>query len=308
MTNIFIDGREGTTGLRIFERLSSRNDIKITVLSDSERKDTEKRRQALNDCDVVFLCLPDDVAREAVSMIENESVKVIDASTAHRTAPGWAYGFPELSQAHREKICTSKRIAVPGCHASGFIALIYPLVEVGILPADALLNCFSLTGYSGGGKKMIAQYESEDRDIEFSAPRQYALTQQHKHLKEMAYVTGISNMPAFMPVVGDFYSGMQVTIPLHSSMVNGASIDDIEAVYKNKYVGPIVNYADTSNGGFLSANAMSGKDSMMVNVYGNQDRILLTATYDNLGKGASGAAVECLNLITGMEDKLGLDI
>ncbi|MBE5816341.1 MAG: N-acetyl-gamma-glutamyl-phosphate reductase [Clostridiales bacterium] len=308
MTNVFIDGREGTTGLRIYERLSLRNDISITVLSDSERKDTAKRKQALNDCDVVFLCLPDDVAREAVSMVENGNVKIIDASTAHRTAPGWTYGFPELSEAHREKIYSSRRIAVPGCHASGFIALVYPLVEAAILSPDALLNCFSLTGYSGGGKKMIAQYESEDRDTEYSAPRQYGLTQQHKHLKEMAYITGIKNAPVFMPVVGDFYSGMQVTVPLHASAVNGASLEEIEAVYKNKYVGPIVKYGDMSNAGFLGANAMSGKDSMMINVYGNNDRIILTATYDNLGKGASGAAVECLNLITGVEDKLGLDI
>jgi N-acetyl-gamma-glutamyl-phosphate reductase len=196
-TKIFIDGKEGTTGLRIFERLANRDDVEIITLSDELRKDTAARKQALNSCDIAFLCLPDAAAIEAVSLIDNPEVKVIDASTAHRTLPDWAYGFPELSAAHLEKIKTSKRVAVPGCHASGFIALVYPLVAAGILPEDALLTCHSITGYSGGGKKMIAQYENGSREDFLNSPRQYALTQEHKHLKEMKAVSGIKNPPVF---------------------------------------------------------------------------------------------------------------
>ena len=239
MKKVFIDGSAGTTGLRIYERLSARDDVEIVTLPENLRKDPIARKQMLNSVDVAFLCLPDDAAREAVSFVENPSVTVIDASTAHRTLPDWAYGFPELSKSFEEKILASKRIAVPGCHASGFIALVYPLIEAGILNKDALLTCHSITGYSGGGKKMIAEYEDENRNALLGAPRQYALSQQHKHLKEMQGICGIDNAPAFSPIVADFYSGMTVTVPLFAKQIKGG-VEDIKAVYNQKYNGEIV--------------------------------------------------------------------
>lgn len=309
MTKIFIDGKAGTTGLRIYERLESFEGIELISLDDEKRKDPQCRKEALNSADIAFLCLPDDAARESVSLIENENTVVIDTSTAHRTLDDWAYGFPELSLSHRERIKNSKRIAVPGCHASGFISLIYPLVEAGILKNNENLSCFSLTGYSGGGKKMIADYEEEPDEL-LGTPRQYALTQNHKHLKEMVKISGINNAPVFCPVVGDFYSGMEVTVPLFKSDLNdGFGLSDIKEVYKNKYTGPIVTYCDDlSENGFISAGLLSGKDSMIVSVFGNEDRFILTARYDNLGKGASGAAVECLNIVLGNDDTNGLEV
>ena len=309
MTKIFIDGKAGTTGLRMYERLESFDGIELISLDDEKRKDPQCRKEALNSADIAFLCLPDDAARESVSLIENENTVVIDTSTAHRTLDDWAYGFPELSLSHREKLKNSKRIAVPGCHASGFISLIYPLVEAGILKNTDNLSCFSLTGYSGGGKKMIADYEEEPDEL-LGAPRQYALTQNHKHLKEMVKISGINNAPVFCPVVGDFYSGMEVTVPLFKSDLNdGFGLSDIKEVYKNKYTGPIVTFCDDlSENGFISAGLLSGKDSMIVSVFGNEDRFILTARYDNLGKGASGAAVECLNIVLGNDDTNGLEV
>lgn len=306
---VFIDGKAGTTGLRIYERLEKFEGIELISLSDEKRKDKEYRREALNSADIAFLCLPDDAARESVSLIENENTVVIDTSTAHRTLDDWAYGFPELSPAHREKLKNSKRIAVPGCHASGFISLVYPLVEAGALDGSENLSCFSLTGYSGGGKKMIADYEGS-KDTLLNAPRQYGLTQTHKHLKEMVKITGIENAPAFCPVVGDFYSGMEVTVPIFKSdLKNGFTLEKIKEVYKNKYNCDLVKFEDElSENGFLSAGVLSGKDSMIISVFGNEDRILLTARYDNLGKGASGAAVECLNIVLGNADTTGLEI
>ena len=301
MKKIFIDGKAGTTGLRIEERLSQRDDVKIIALPDELRKDIEARRKIINEADIVFLCLPDDAAREAVSLIENESVTVIDASTAHRTNSAWAYGFPELSSEFEEKIRTGTRIAVPGCHASGFIALVYPLIKAGIISASARLTAHSITGYSGGGKKMIADYESEGRDTLLGAPRQYGITQMHKHLPEMTAITGLQSAPIFCPIVSDFYSGMEVTVPLFASDING-SIDDIKKVYASAYASPIISYKDADDeGGFLSAAKYSGLDSMGIGVFGNGERILLVARYDNLGKGASGAAVECLNVKLGCE-------
>ncbi len=306
MKKVFIDGSAGTTGLRIHERLAERKDIEIITLSDDKRKDSAYRKEAINESDISFLCLPDDAAREAVSFIENENTVVIDTSTAHRTLSDWAYGFPELSEKHLEKLRASKRIAVPGCHASGFIALIYPLVEKEILSSDTLLSCFSLTGFSGGGKKMIAEYEASDRDMLLDAPRIYGLTQQHKHLKEMKAITGINNEPVFIPVVSDFYSGMAVSIPLFSSQVKG-SIDDIKRVYSEKYNWGMVSFEEgIDKGGFLSAGTYSLKDSMKISVFGNGDRFTLEAVYDNLGKGASGAAIECLNIVLGEEPSYGL--
>lgn len=305
---VFIDGKAGTTGLRIYERLESFEGIELITLSDEKRKDPEARKEALNSADVAFLCLPDDASRESVSFIENDNTVVIDTSTAHRTLDDWAYGFPELSQAHREKLISSKRIAVPGCHASGFISLVYPLVEAGALDGTENLTCFSLTGYSGGGKKMIADYEEEPDEL-LGAPRQYGLTQSHKHLKEMVKITGLKNAPVFCPVVGDFYSGMEVTVPIFKSdLKNGFDIEKIKELYKAKYTGPLVTYCDDSEEGFLSAGILSSKDSMIVSVYGNEDRLILVARYDNLGKGASGAAVECLNIVLGNDDTNGLEI
>lgn len=305
---VFIDGKAGTTGLRIYERLEAFEGIELITLDDEKRKDPACRKEALNSADIAFLCLPDDAARESVSFIENDNTVVIDTSTAHRTLDDWAYGFPELSPAHREKLKASKRIAVPGCHASGFISLVYPLVEAGALDGSENLSCFSLTGYSGGGKKMIADYEEEPDEL-LGAPRQYALTQSHKHLKEMVKITGIDNAPIFCPVVGDFYSGMEVTVPIFKSdLKNGFDIEKIKEIYRNKFTGPLVKYCEESEEGFISAGILSGKDSMIVSVYGNEDRIILVARYDNLGKGASGAAVECLNIVLGNDDTEGLEI
>lgn len=305
---IFIDGKAGTTGLRIFERLENFKGIEIITLSEEKRKDLAARKEALNSADIAFLCLPDDAARESVSLIENDNTVVIDTSTAHRTDETFAYGFPELSENHREKLKVSKRIAVPGCHASGFIALIYPLIEAGILNKGENLSCFSLTGYSGGGKKMIAEYEDSERDVLLDAPRQYGLTQQHKHLKEMKAISGIDNAPAFCPVVAPFYSGMEVTVPIFKSMLkNGTTVEDIKNIYKAKYNGPIVNFKENNDeSGFISAGAYSDMDTMEVSVFGNEDRIILTARYDNLGKGASGAAIECLNIVLNQDETTGL--
>lgn len=306
MTKVFIDGSAGTTGLKIEERLKERKDISLIVLDEKRRKDISARRNALNSADITFLCLPDEAAREAVSLTENSGTVIIDASTAHRTNPEWEYGFPELSEERKKRIALSKRIAVPGCHASGFIALVYPLLREGILNRDALLSCFSVTGYSGGGKKMIAEYEAEDRNILLSAPRQYGISQSHKHLPEMTAVCGLDTPPLFSPIVADFYSGMTVTVPLFSDSIS-ASAEDIRKIYREKYAGPVVKYADAADEeGFISANRLAGKDLMEISVFGNSERILLVARYDNLGKGASGAAVECMNIALGTDIDKGL--
>lgn len=308
MTKIFIDGSAGTTGLRIYERLESRKDIELIRLSEENRKDINARKTALNQADIAFLCLPDAAAIEAVSLVENDNTVIIDTSTAHRTNPDWAYGFPELSAENEQKITVSKRIAVPGCHASGFISLVFPLIKAGILDKNTLLTCFSVTGYSGGGKKMIAEYESENRDPLLSAPRQYGIAQNHKHLPEMTAVCRLENAPVFSPIVADFYSGMEVTVPLFKSQINGTA-GDIKKIYKEKYNGSVVKYKEEfDESGFVSANGLSGKDSMEISVSGNEDRILLVSRYDNLGKGASGAAVECMNIVMGVDKTTGLEL
>ncbi len=302
MKKIYIDGQSGTTGLRIRERLAERDDVTVLTISEERRKDLDARKEMLNSADVVFLCLPDAAAREAVALIENPAVRVLDTSTAHRTNPAWAYGFPELGKRFEDKIKSASRIAVPGCHASGFIALIRPLVEIGLLAPEAHLSATSLTGYSGGGKSMIADYESDSRSPLLDAPRQYALGQAHKHLPEMVHYTGLQDPPVFLPIVGDFYAGMEVTVPLHTADIGGATPDELTALYRRFYDGtPLVRVTDTAESGFLSASAMAGKDSMELAVYGNENRVILTARYDNLGKGASGAAVECLNLLLGAD-------
>ncbi len=302
MKKIYIDGQSGTTGLRIRERLAERDDVIVLTIPEEKRKDTETRREMLNTADIVFLCLPDAAAREAVSLIDNPAVRVLDTSTAHRTNPAWAYGFPELGRWFEDQIKSSTRIAVPGCHASGFIALVRPLVESGLLSPAAHLSATSLTGYSGGGKNMIADYESDERSALLDAPRQYALGQTHKHLPEMVHYTGLETPPVFLPIVGDFYSGMEVTVPLHTSDISDATPEKLIDLYRRFYGdSPLVRVADTAESGFLSAGALAGKDSMEIAVYGNESRVILTARYDNLGKGASGAAVECLNLLLGVD-------
>lgn len=305
MTKVFIDGSAGTTGLRIVERLESRQDIDLIRLPEELRKSTQARQDAINSADVVFLCLPDDAAIEAVSLTQNPNVKIIDTSTAHRTNANWAYGFPELS-GQRQKIQQSTKIANPGCHASGFIALVAPLVQQGILKTDARLNCFSLTGYSGGGKKMIAEYESTQRNKLLDGPRQYALTQQHKHLKEMVALCGLDAAPVFCPVVADFYSGMEVTVPLFGADIH-TTVQQLKDLYASYYSDGFVRFGDYADpDGMVSAAAFSGRDDMQVSVFGNDDRILLCARYDNLGKGASGAAIQNMNILLGVEESTGL--
>ena len=307
MKKVFIDGSAGTTGLRIYERLSQRKDIELVSLPDEIRKDFNARKDIINSSDIVFLCLPDDAARESVSMVENPDVCIIDTSTAHRTADGWTYGFPEIGGRY-EKIASSRRVANPGCHASGFISLVAPLVELGILKKDAALTCFSLTGYSGGGKKMIAQYQEPGRNVLLDAPRQYGLTQKHKHLPEMAVVSGIDRDPVFCPIVAPYYAGMQVTVPVFADMVN-TDPAGIAAAYEDYYKGPVVRYCGSADdGGFLSAGLFAGKDGMAISVFGNGERILLTSSFDNLGKGASGAAVQNMNIILGVDETTGLEL
>ena len=308
ITKVFIDGSAGTTGLRIYERMKQREDVQLLTLPEERRKDPAARREMLHCCDAAFLCLPDDAAREAAEMAADSNAVLIDTSTAHRTEPGWAYGFPELSPSFADRIRTMRRISVPGCHASGFIALIYPLIEAGILSRDALLSCHSVTGYSGGGKKMIAEYESSSPDPLFSAPRQYGLGQTHKHLKEMQRIPGLASAPIFSPIVSNFYSGMVVTVPIFREMLApGFEAEDIRRTYAAKYTGPVVQYLPKMDeDGMLSAGALSGNDGMQITVCGGEERILLIARYDNLGKGASGAAIECLNLATGVALQKGL--
>lgn len=305
---IFIDGKAGTTGLRIYERLSARADADILSLPDELRKDPESRAQAIKDADVAFLCLPDAAAREAVALAGDADTVIIDASTAHRTAEGWTYGFPELGKENAAAVAASRRIAVPGCHASGFVALVAPLVRAGVLPADTRLVCHSLTGYSGGGKSMIEQYRTSDGALR--APRQYGLGQAHKHLPEMVKISGVTTAPAFCPVVCDFYSGMEVTVPLFvQDLAEGCGAEDVKDVYRKLYDGEVVFYRENCDeDGFLSAGAWSDTDAMEISVHGNDERILLTARYDNLGKGASGAAVECMNLALGLPATYGLEL
>ncbi|MGN0819125.1 MAG: N-acetyl-gamma-glutamyl-phosphate reductase [Christensenellaceae bacterium] len=309
MKKIFIDGSAGTTGLRIYERLGERKDIELIALSGDDRKSASARKSAINDSDVTFLCLPDDASRQSVSFLENDKTVIIDTSTAHRTESGWLYGFPEVIADFDKKVKTAKKIAVPGCHASGYIALVKPLVDNGILKSRARLSCTSLTGYSGGGKKMIADYESDCRDSLSDFPRQYGLSQTHKHLKEMVYYTGTENAPCFLPIVAPFYSGMEVTVPLFKEdLTDGFTKSDIVELYKKQYNGKIVFYDGVDENGFLSSGKYSKKDVMGISVFGNDDRILLVARYDNLGKGASGAAIECLNYVLGADAETGLEL
>jgi N-acetyl-gamma-glutamyl-phosphate reductase len=305
MKQVFIDGSAGTTGLRIAERLSARPDLLLIRLPESLRKDREARRDALNRADVVFLCLPDAAAREAVALIENPDTVVIDTSTAHRTDPAWVYGFPELP-GRREKIRYAKRIANPGCHASGFIALIEPLVDRGLLDPSTPLSCTSLTGYSGGGKAMIAAYEAQDRDPLLAAPRLYGLSQTHKHLPEMRLYAGLTAPPVFCPIVAPYYAGMTAIVPLPAEAVRGG-LPAAAACYRDRYREGLIRFRpDADEEGFLSAAALAGRDDMEIAVFGNEERLLLVSRFDNLGKGASGAAIQNMNILLGLDETTGL--
>ena len=306
---VYIDGKEGTTGLQIFERLGSRDDIELILIDEDKRKDTQERKKFINAADIVFLCLPDAAAREAVALCDNPNTRFIDASTAHRTHPDWDYGFPELSEAHRAAIVKSKRVANPGCHASGFISFVYPLVKTGVIPADYPLTCSSLTGYSGGGKKLIAEYEDVNRDPRHESHRIYGLTLKHKHLPEMTHVCGLAAAPVFVPILGDFYKGMASTIMLHNKLLPGApTAQDIHAKLAEYYADQTMVHVMPFGGEepVIYADTMAGRDSMELIVCGHEEQTIVTALFDNLGKGASGAAVQNMNLMLGFDETTGL--
>ncbi len=309
---VFIDGSEGTTGLRINERFATRDDIEVLHIAPELRKDADERRKLINASDYTFLCLPDAAATEAVSLVDNPDTVIIDASTAHRTKDDWAYGLPELSKGHFEKIRTSKRIAVPGCYASGFIMMAYPLVSEGILGPDYPFVVPALSGYSGAGKKAIALYEGDDKTEDLYAPREYALGQMHKHLPEMKKITGLSKEPVFVPVVDDYYCGMIVNLPIHADLMKKRmSPEEVHDMYEEFYRGQtfirVPSFgSESETNGFLSANNMAGLDYANILVTGNDERIIVSALFDNLGKGASGAAIECLNISMGIDPATGL--
>lgn len=311
MKKIFIDGKDGTTGLKIYERFEGRSDIELLLIDEGKRKDPKERARLINESDITFLCLPDAASIEAVSLVENDRVKIIDTSTAHRTLCDWAYGFAELSENHRKRIESSNRIAVPGCYASGFNSIVYPLIASGFIDKEYDITCFALSGYTGAGKKGIAQYEDENRSTELDAPRLYALTQQHKHLKEMKAISGLSREPIFSPVICDYPRGMVVEIPLYTHRMNKKyTVKDIYEMFAAHYEGTDIvkvrepGYTQT----MISANAFDGRDDMEIEINGNDERILVTSRFDNLGKGASGAAVQCMNIALGIDEKTGLNI
>lgn len=311
---IFIDGSEGTTGLRIHERFAEREDVELLPISSELRKDKEERKRLINSSDITFLCLPDAAAEESVSLVENDHVRIIDTSTAHRTMEGWAYGFPELSKEHREAISAGNRIAVPGCYATGFISLVYPMVAGGLISADYPVSAFGISGYSGGGRKMIAAYEAEEREDALLAPREYALSQAHKHLKEMKKIPGLKREPLFSPIVADYYSGMVVSVPVYTDLMNkGRTPQEVWKYLADFYAGSrfvrVMPFgAEEASANMLAGNAMSGRDSLRIYVTGNEDRVLLSSQFDNLGKGASGAAIQCLNIALGCEETKGLHL
>lgn len=302
---VYIDGKEGTTGLQIYERLGGRDDLELLLIDEDKRKDVEERRKFLNAADIVFLCLPDAAAKQAVSLIENGNTRVIDASTAHRTDPDWDYGFPELSRAHRAAIQNSRRVANPGCHASGFISSVYPLVAHEVVDADFAFTCASLTGYSGGGKKMIAEYEDADRDPRHDSERIYGLNLHHKHLPEMAYICGLMQPPVFVPIVGDFYKGMATTV-----MLPGVDAHRVHETLAKHYEGQQLVTVAPFGGEepVIYANTLAGHDSLRLIVCGHEEQAIVTALFDNLGKGASGAAVQNMNIMLGLEETTGLTL
>ncbi|MBO8449613.1 MAG: N-acetyl-gamma-glutamyl-phosphate reductase [Spirochaetes bacterium] len=319
LAKVFIDGQEGTTGLKIRERFAGRDDITLIRIDENERKNPEARAACINASDFTFLCLPDAAAREAVALRTNPATRILDASTAHRTAPDWAYGFPELAPEFRTRIAEAAQVAVPGCYASGFLALCRPLVRAGVLPPDYPVVCHAVSGYSGAGKKAVAQYEDPNRTPDLDAPRQYALTQRHKHLPEMRMIAGLAFDPVFNPYICDFFCGMAVTVPLHTRLlaksVTAENIREILAAHydESRFVRCLPfageNAADDAAGlgGFIAANNLAGTNRMELVVSGNNERVILTARFDNLGKGASGAAVQCLNIMLGIPEDTGLN-
>ena len=310
MLKVFINGSAGTTGLRLQERMRERRDVTLIAISDENRKNPDAIRECMSQSDITFLCLPDDAAREAVALAEGLSCRILDTSTAHRTLDQWAYGFPELSGSQRTEISKSARVAVPGCHASGFISLLNPLVSAGFIPCSYPVTCLSLTGYSGAGKSGIEQYESERTNPLLNSPREYGLTQAHKHLPEMVKICALDSTPVFMPVIGDFYSGMLVTVPIHAELLHKQyKLDDIKNVLASHYAdSKLITVIDTCDEDMLAANAMAGNDNLLIYVTGTDDRVMLHALFDNLGKGASGAALQCFNIMTGADETTGLCI
>ena len=313
---VFVDGSEGTTGLRIFERFQNRDDVEILKIDPELRKDPEERRKLINASDITFLCLPDVASKESASLVDpdNDHVVIFDTSTAHRTAEGWAYGFPEISAAHRDAIRNGKRIAVPGCYATGFISLAYPMIAGGIMSKDYPVSSFALSGYSGAGKKTIAIYESEDRPSEFSSGREYALAQQHKHLKEMQAVTGLTRTPLFSPIIDDYYSGMVVSLQIYADMLQkkmtpAELLAFFREYYKDqRFITVASDDDEIAASGFLAGNSLSGWDGLKIYVTGNEDRIIVSSQFDNLGKGASGAAIQCMNIKLGCDEAKGLNL
>ncbi|MBO6299296.1 MAG: N-acetyl-gamma-glutamyl-phosphate reductase [Lachnospiraceae bacterium] len=314
MKKVFIDGSEGTTGLRIFERFQVRDDIELLKIDSDKRKDPDEIKKFINASDITFLCLPDAAAREAVALCDNPDTVILDTSTAHRTEAGWAYGFPELSAEHRQAIAKGKRIAVPGCYASGFIGLAYPLVKGGILPKDYPVSIFAVSGYSGGGKKLIAAYEEEGREAKFDSARMYAWTQSHKHLKEMKAITGIDREPLFSPMTTNYHSGMIVQVPLFTDLLSQKMGPEeireyLAEYYKDeKFIKVMPFGADVEAGGALFSDACAGWDGMEIFVTGNADRVIVASRFDNLGKGASGAAIQCMNIVLGCDEAKGLSL
>lgn len=309
-TKVYIDGQSGTTGLQIYDRIGVRKDLELLRIDEDKRHDVEERRKFLNAADIVFLCLPDAGAVEAVSLIDNPNVRVIDASTAHRTADGWTYGFPEYDKVQREKIRNSRRVANPGCHATGAISTIAPLVHMGILPKDYPVSIYSLTGYSGGGKKMIAEYEAKDRDEKLSAPGLYGLTLRHKHLPEITKMTGLLFPPVFLPVVDDYYKGMATTILLENRLLAGTPTaedvcEKLAGYYEGEHFVKVMPFG--SNGARIHANELAGTNELHICVCGNEEQTMVTALFDNLGKGASGAAVQNMNIMLGLDETTGLE-
>lgn len=308
---IYIDGKEGTTGLQIYQRLGDRNDIELLLIDEDKRKDVEERKKFLNSADIVFLCLPDAASKEAVTLIDNPNVRVIDASSAHRVNPDWTYGFAELNDTQKDKIKIATRVTNPGCHASGFVSVVAPLTQNGILPKDCAVNCFSVTGYSGGGKSMIADYENENRDISLDAPRNYGLTLHHKHIPEMQKYANLEHAPVFTPIVSGYYKGMSTTVQLQNRLLVGnPTAEQIHEILSNHYnTDGMVHVAPFgSESSMISANELAGYDYLKIFVCGHDEQTTITALFDNLGKGASGSAVQNMNLMLGFDEKTGLTL
>lgn len=311
MKKIFIDGSQGTTGLKIYKRFENRTDVTLLQIDEDKRKDAKERARLINESDITFLCLPDSASIEAVSLVENDNVRIIDTSTAHRTNPDWAYGFPELDDTFREKIRTSNRVAVPGCYASGFNSIVYPLIKHNMINNNYPITCYAVSGYTGAGKKGIAQYEECNRDKELDSPRQYALTQEHKHLKEMKAISNLERVPFFAPHICDYPQGMVVSIPLFTDMLSKkVSLCELHQIFAEHYKNePFVKVRQLGySSSMIASNTFADRDDMEIEINGNDDRILITSRFDNLGKGASGAAIQCMNIALGIDEKTGLNL